>query len=131
MSTPLPEGPDAPVAPGLQNNEIQAIEPPTPAMARYTIHVPVVDGQKNEIPHVLAAVRQAMTDLGFEGRIVIRRAQGDWKDFDTEEVDLVMTDAPDDPATQQKITTVAQGVKTLAGTDAVYLTKQPITTFLV
>lgn len=131
MSQSYPEAQDAQQAPGLQSNGIDPIDSAPSAMARYTIHVPVKNRDKEEIPHVLQGVRKAMTTLGFEGRIVIRRAQGDWQDFDTEEVDLVMTDAPDDPGTQAKIAQIATGAKQLAGVDAIYVTKQPITTILV
>ena len=84
-----------------------------------------------EIAHVLGAVRQALTQSGFNGRTIIRKAQGDWQDYDTEEMDLVMVDAPDDPATVQKLTVIAQGAKALAQHPAIYMTKQPIETYLV
>ena len=147
MSNALPEG----QAPLQQQPDPSAIpEPTTPtspdpaaqqqptdpgaqpqAMARYTIHVPLHDEDKQQIPHVLGAVRKTMTQAGFDGRIVLSPAQGDWKDYDTEDIALVMTDAPDDPTTLQTLMTIAQGAKALAGQPAVYLTKQPIETYLI
>lgn len=103
----------------------------TSPMARYTIHLRVHNDSKQEIAHVLGAVRKALTGMGFNGRTVIRRAQGDWKDYDTEEMDLVMVDALDDPQTLQQLMTIGQGAKQLGGQDAIYITKQPIETYLV
>jgi len=100
-------------------------------MARYTIHIPVYSSDKRELAHVLKAVREALTKAGFNGRTVIRKAQGDWQNYDTEEMDLVMVDAPDDPSHLQTLMTIAQGVKALANHPSVYLTKQPIETYLV
>lgn len=104
-------------------------------LARYTIHVPVRDNTKNEIPHVLAAVRQALSDSGFPGRTVIRKTEGDWTGaegaYDTEEMDLVMVDAPDTDDNLQAIIEAAKGVKELAGQEAVYVTVQPLRTYLV
>ena len=100
-------------------------------LARYTIHIPVRDNSGKEIPHVLAKVRETLTASGFPGRTVVRRAQGDWQDFDTEEMDLVMIDAPDDPSTLNTLKTIAQGVKQLAGQEAVYLTVQPLRSYLI
>lgn len=100
-------------------------------MARYTIHIPVHDKDKNELAHVLQAVRIALTQAGYNGRTVIRRAQGDWQNYDTEEMDLVMVDAPDDPQHLQQIMTIAQGAKSLSQHPAIYVTKQPVETFIV
>jgi hypothetical protein len=104
-------------------------------MSRYVIHVPVNDNDMNEIPHVLDATRRALGDAGFQGRTVVRKAQGDWQgdeqNYSTEEMDLVMVDGPDDSTTQEAILGVAMLVKSMAGQEAVYVTKQPITTFLV
>lgn len=124
MSSPIPESQGVP----SQDPGSLSVQPP---MARYTIHIPVHDSERKEIPHVLGAVRQAMTDAGLEGRTVVRRAQGDWKDNLTHEVDLVMADAPDDPGTLQLIQTIAQGAAQLSGQQAVYVTKSPIQTYLV
>lgn len=104
-------------------------------IARYTIHVPVRDNTRNEIPHVLAAVRQALSDSGFPGRTVVRKTEGDWTGaegaYDTEEMDLVMVDAPDTDENLQAILDAAKGVKELAGQEAVYVTVQPLRTYLV
>jgi hypothetical protein len=101
------------------------------AMARYTIHVPVNDNNGQEIPHVLEQLRRTLTSAGFDGRTVVRRAQGDWQDYDTEEMDLVMIDAPDTPENLEAIKAAAQGVKLLAGQEAVYITVQQIRTYLI
>lgn len=130
MSESMPEdqGPSMPMQDGP--SAAQAID-----LARYTIHVPVYDNNKSEIPHVLAALRAALTQQGFPGRTVIRKAQGDWDgdetSYDTEEMDLVMIDAPDDPETLNGIIIAAQGVKELAQQENVYVTVQKLTTYLV
>jgi hypothetical protein len=104
-------------------------------LAQYTIFVPVRNNEGKEIPHLLDHVRQTLTQAGFQGRTVIRKAQGDWSgdnhSYDTEEMDLVMVDAGDDPDTLQAIKTVAEGIKQIAGQEAVYITKRPIKTYLV
>jgi hypothetical protein len=104
-------------------------------LARYSIHIPVRDNNKNEIPHVLAAVRQALSDSGFPGRTVLRKAEGDWTGaegaYDTEEMDLVMVDAPDTDENLQAILQAAKGVKDLADQEAVYVTVQPLRTYIV
>ena len=104
-------------------------------LVRYTIHVPVTDNNHREIPEVLAALRKTLTDSGFPGRTVIRKAQGDWSgestDYDSEETDLVMIDAPDTPENLQAIIAAAKGVKELAGQEAVYVTSQPLQAYLV
>lgn len=109
--------------------------PQVEELARYTIHVPVRDNNKNEIPQVLAAVRKALSDSGFPGRTVLRKAEGDWTGaesaYDTEEMDLVMVDAPDNDENLQAILTAAQGVKDAAGQEAVYVTVTPLRTYLV
>lgn len=121
-----PTTPDPSAAPQLADPGAQQ-----QSMARFTIHIPLYDQDKKEIPHVLGATRRAMTMAGFDGRIVVSPAQGDWKDYDTEDMALVMTDAPDDPTTLQSLMTIAQGVKALTNQPAVYITKQPIETFLI
>jgi hypothetical protein len=111
-----------------------ALDPSVPAtaeMARYTIYVPVNDNSGTEIPHVLEQLRRTLTSAGFDGRTVLRRAQGDWQDYDTEEMDLVMIDAPDTPENLNAIKAAAQGVKLLAGQQSVYLTVQPVKTYLI
>jgi hypothetical protein len=124
-------------APEPQQNQDQSTDDPGSAssmgtpMARYTIHIPVHDSDKNELAHVLGAVRKALTQAGFNGRTVIRKVQGDWQDYDTEEMDLIMIDAPDDDSHLQPLLTITKGAKALAGIGAVYVTKQPVTTFLV
>lgn len=104
-------------------------------LARYTIHVPVTDNNHREIPHVLAALRQTLSDSGFPGRTVLKNAQGDWQGsetaYDTEERDLVMVDAPDTPENLQAILDAAQGIKDLSGQEAIYVTVQPLRTYLV
>lgn len=100
-------------------------------LARYTLHVPVRDNTGKEIPHVLANVRKMMTAAGFHGRTVIRRAQGDWMDLPTEEMDLIMVDAPNAPEILEAMKNIASGVKQLAGQEAVYLTVQPIQGYLI
>ena len=118
----MPEGQDQSQGdPGL------AVSP----MARYTLHLPVHDKDKNEIAHVLGAVRKALTQAGYNGRTVVRRVQGDWQDYDTEEMDLVMVDAPDDQQHLQQLMQIAEGAKMLSGHPAIYLTKQPVETYLV
>lgn len=111
------------------------VQDQTGQLARYTIYVPVLDNNRREIPHVLNHVRQALTNAGFSGRTVIRKAQGDWQgdeqSYETEEMDLVMVDALDDPQTLEAMKTVAQGIKDLAGQEAVYITVQPLRTYLV
>lgn len=120
-ATPTPDG-DADASPSSSGAQ---------TMARYTIHVPVRDNSGQEIPHVLAAAREALTQTGFPGRTVFRKAQGDWKDYETEEMDLVMADAPDTPENRQAILDVARKVKDLAEQEAVYVTVQQIDTYLV
>lgn len=104
-------------------------------LSRYTIHVPVYSNDKKEIPHVLAALRDTLTKSGFPGRTVIKKAQGDWSgdaiSYDTEEMDLVMIDAPNTPENLQAILAAAKGVKDLAGQEAVYVTVTPLQTYLV
>ncbi len=106
-----------------------------PAMARFTIFVPEYDNEGNEIPHVLDACRRQLGLQGFPGRMVIRRAQGDWQgadsSYDTEDLAMVMVDAEDSPETTEKIRRIAEGVKALAGQEAVYVTIQPIQTLLI
>jgi hypothetical protein len=149
MSTALPEGqapvpaqptqqPDpSAVVPSIGNDPNDQSSTPyqgpqaTGAMARYTIHVPLYDNDKKEIPYVLGAARKAMTQAGFDGRIVMSPVQGDWKDYDTDEMALVMTDAPDTPQIVQTLMTIAQGIKALTAQAAVYITKQPIETYLI
>jgi len=94
--------------------------------ARYTIHVPVRDDTGNEIPHVLGNARRALTTAGFHGRTVIRKTQGDYGDFDTQEMDLIMVDAPNDEKTRNAMRALAKGIKHEVNQDAVYLTVQPI-----
>lgn len=104
-------------------------------MARWTIHVPVRDNNQQEIPHVLDQARRALGDAGFKGRTVLRHAQGDWQgdeqNYDTEDMDLIMVDAPDSPESEEAIIGVAQLVKAMADQEAVYVTKQAITTYLI
>lgn len=104
-------------------------------MVRYTIHIPVYDNNGREIPHVLDKARRALGDEGFSGRTVIRKAQGDWQgdsqNYDVADMDLVMVDAPDTPEVQSSVMKVARMVKTAVEHDHIYVTKTPITTFLV
>lgn len=104
-------------------------------LVRYTIHIPVRDNDKKEIPHVLAAIRQVLSDSGFPGRTVIRKAEGDWTrakgSYDTEEMDLVMVDAPDTPENLQAVLAAAKGAKDLADQEAIYVTTQPLRAYLV
>jgi hypothetical protein len=120
-----------PVDPSLLEQSIDEGQP----LARYTIYVPVRDNNQREVPHVLDNLRQTLTNAGFPGRTVIRRAQGDWQgdetSYDTEEMDLVMIDAADDPQTLSAIRAAAQGVKDLAGQEAVYMTVHPLRTYLI
>jgi hypothetical protein len=129
MSEVMPEGlPPQAVDPSAIE---QPMEPIMPSMARYAIHIPVRDADRNEIPHVLGAARQALSDAGLEGRIVLPNVQGDWSDYQTDEIAVVMTDAPDDPSVLATVKEIATGVKQLAMVDAVYVTVQPIQTFIV
>jgi hypothetical protein len=126
--TEVPVGQDqAQADPGLTDPGTQMGQ----AMARYTIHIPRLDNEKEEIPHVLGAARQALQQAGFDGRTVIPNAQGDWQDYDTEEMALVMVDTDDTPENLQAILQVAAGVKELAKQEAVYVTKTPVETYLV
>lgn len=122
-------------SPDLSQGQEQTTPDQGQQMARWTIHVPVHNNEQREIPHVLDAARRALGDAGFQGRTVIRRAQGDWQgdeyNYDVEEMDLIMVDAPDAPESEEAILGVAQLVKVMADQEAVYVTKQNITTYLV
>jgi hypothetical protein len=104
-------------------------------LARFTLSVPLRDLSGREIPHVLAAVRQALSDAGFDGRNVIPLVQGDWKSgtqgYETEDVSMVMIDAENTPENLKAIKMAAQGIKETAGADKVYLTVQPLRTYLI
>jgi hypothetical protein len=104
-------------------------------LARYTVHVPVRDKNQKEIPHILDQLRKALSAAGFPGRTVIRKVQGDWQGdetyYDTEEMDLVLVDAPDSPEVVNAMINAARGVKEASGEEAIYLTVQPITTYLI
>lgn len=126
MSDVAPEGQTAQDASAPQSLTDPTLETPGVPLMRYTLHIPVHDKDLNEIPHVLGAVRTAMTQAGLTGRIVVRRAQGDFADGDTRELDLVMVDAPNDPQTQQTILTIAQGASQLTHQSHINVTAQPI-----
>lgn len=125
--------------------EMQPVDPAAPisevsqddgqAMARYIIQVPLKDNNGRDIPHVLSMLRQALTNSGFHGRTVLPLAQGDWSgtpdSYETEEVALVMIDASDDPDTLNAIKEAARGVKEAAQHEAVYLTVQPLRSYLI
>jgi hypothetical protein len=104
-------------------------------MARYMIHVPIRDNNGQEIPHVLAMLRQTLTNSGFYGRTVLPGAQGDWQGseqgYETEEMAIVMVDADTQPDTLEAIKEAARGVKEAAQQEAVYLTVQPLKTYLI
>lgn len=110
-------------------------QPQGQAMARYTIHVPATDNNRQDIPHVLDTARRALGDAGFQGRTVIRHAEGDWQgdeqNYDVEDMELIMVDAPDDPRSEEAVIGVAQLIKAMADQEAVYVTKQAITTYLI
>ena len=131
MSNALPESPNPTPTDDGAENAPSSSDPNATQLARYTIHVPVRGTDGQEIPHVLAAVRQAMTDTGFPGRLVLRKTQADWREFETEEMDLVMADAPDTPENRQAILQIADQVKELAEQDAIYVTVQQLDTYLV
>lgn len=103
--------------------------------AQYTIYVPSKDNQGNDLPYLLDHVRLSLGRAGFQGRTVIRDAEGDWQGsndyYDTEPMHLVLVAAPDSPQTDESIRVIAQGVKELARQEAVFVTKSPLTTFLV
>lgn len=130
MSEPLDEQASPPDSPDVSQGQDQGQQ-----MARWIIHIPSRDNDQKEIPHVLDAARRALGDAGFQGRSVIRGVQGDWQgdeqNYDVEEMNLVMVDAPDDPNTETAILGVAQLVKAMTDQEAVYVTKQAITTYLV
>lgn len=126
MSETLDEQASLPDSPDVSQGE---------QMARWVIHVPSRDNGQNEIPHVLDAARRALGDVGFQGRTVLRGAQGDWQgdeqNYDVEEMSLIMVDAPDAPESETAILGVAQLIKAMTDQEAVYVTKQAITTYLV
>lgn len=104
-------------------------------LARYIIHCPLKDNQGREIPHVLGMLRQALTNAGYHGRTVLPLAQGDWAgqsdSYDTSDMALVMVDADTSPETLQAIKEAARGVKQAAQMDTVYLTVQPLKSYLI
>lgn len=100
-------------------------------IVRYTVFIPVRNNNGQEIPHILAEFRRSLTQAGFHGRTVIRRAQGDWKDFETEEIDMVMIDAANDPETLETIKSLAEQVKIEAEQEKIYMSIQPIITYLI
>lgn len=133
MSEVMPEGlpPQAVDPSAIDPNMQQPIEPAMPPMARYSVHIPMKDKDSNEIPHVLGAVRQAMTDAGLEGRIVLTGVQGDWADYQTDELAVIMADAPDDPNILAQIKEIAAGAKMLIPDASIYITVQAIQTYIV
>jgi hypothetical protein len=98
--------------------------------ARYTLHVPMKDNDGRNIPHVLGAVRQTLTYVGLHGRTVLK-GEGDWMDFESEDMALVMVDAPNNEHTDYLIKTIAEGIKALSGQEAVYVSKAPLETWLI
>lgn len=115
---------------------IEGVEPDDgQELARYIIHCPLKDSQGREIPHVLGMLRQALTNSGFHGRTVLPLAQGDWAgqsdSYDTSDIALVMVDADTSPETLEAIKQAAKGVKDAAQQETVYLTVQPLKSYLI
>lgn len=105
-------------------------------LSRYTIHVPEKDKYGNDIPHVLAYVRQALSNAGLHGRVVTRSVQGDWQSkgtlgYATHFMSLVTVDAPNTPEALEIIKTISGAIKELTEQEAVYITKQPLEVYLI
>src|SRR4051812_43705974 len=119
MSAMYPEegGPAGPPSP----SEGQSTDDGSQESARYELHVPLKDEQRRDAPHILASLRQALTNAGFPGRTIIPLTQGDWggdaTSHDTDEMAIVMIDAPDTPENLEAIKTAADGVKQVSGID--------------
>jgi hypothetical protein len=63
--------------------------------------------------------------------MVIRSAEADNGDDSPQHIDMVIVDGEDDPTTDTAIKAVVEGYKGLTSHQAVYVTKQPITTWLI
>jgi|SRR5581483_6925078 len=133
MSGTIPE--DTGMGESIPDPSLDETDDDSEQLARYSIHVPLKDNNGRDIPHVLGAARQALSAAGLKGRTVFPLVQGDWegddKSYQTEDMAIIVVDAPDNPETLQAIKTTAQGVKEAADQEAVYITKQDISTYLV
>ena len=120
----------------MADNESQDTQNPGGNIARFTIHVPDKNMKGEDIPHVLAFVRQLLSSSGLHGRTVIK-SEGDWQGgktpvgYDTQRTSLVIIDAPDTPETFNIIQNAAHGIKELADYENIYITKHPLETYLV
>jgi hypothetical protein len=123
-----PVGPPAPLEEAIPQDGGQEL-------ARFEIHVPLKDASRKDIPHVLAQLRQALTQAGFPGRTILPQTQGDWgggpTSFDTDEQAIVLVDTPDTPENLEAIKGAAQAVKDLSGQQQVYITVSPLRSYLV
>lgn len=83
------------------------------------------------MPLALSSVRNALTASGLSGRMVIRSAEADNGDATPSNIDMVIVDGEDDPTTDNAIKAVVEGYKSLTNHQAIYVTKQPIESWLV
>lgn len=83
------------------------------------------------MPLALNSVRNALTAAGLSGRMVIRSAEADNGDAEPQHISMVIVDGEDDPTTDNAIKAVVEGYKGLSNHPAIYVTKTPITTWLV
>lgn len=101
-----------------------------PGEAQYTIYIPARGSDGEELPWLLSSVRRSLSKAGIDGRTIVRNAEGDWGKAE-EPVNLVIVIAPDEPRTDATIHAIALGAKELSKKEGVFVTKQPISTWLV
>lgn len=100
------------------------------SVARYTIHLPAHGKEGRQLNHILPAMRKSLNQAGLNGRTLIKNAESDWAD-ESHTVHLLIIDATDSSDIEQKIKDIAKLAKDIGELEGVYISKHPITHFIV
>ncbi len=101
-------------------------------MLRYTLTLPTRDNDGLRLSHAHAWLRTEL--LGHFGAYTAHRAVGAWRGTSgayTEPVRVYTIDAPDTSESYAKLRALAEALKVSCGQEAIYLTRQPVETWLV
>ncbi len=99
---------------------------------RYTLTLPTHDNDGLGLSHAHACLRAEL--LGHFGGFTVHEARGHWSGADgnyAEPVLVYTVDAPDTSESYAKLRALAAALKVSCGQEAIYLTRQPVETWLV